>query len=331
MDPIQITEEELNAKVLEWERKKGRKATQGDVDDIYQQMLSDNSGQTDAEKKAEEARKKQPLTENNRSAYIKQLTSGTAATTAVTEQPAIPRAIVGDVKNIIDPVTQKPLEGVMQSQRRGSMAGSYNYSGMNLVDENNRIVNQTITDNSGGAAANLLFQQMKADNKLPQFLQALKSSNHYQSKSPSNLAVSGKGMTDTDYAAIDSFINSANLARYTPKGYLKQMEISPSSFSVVSSGGSGSSAAYPNRMDTVRTLRDESFRVLGRPMTPQEIKAAVGFVNHAYISAGAAGGEQAPSLQSAAEVAVSKTAGEEAAVYGLGTALDRIFKRGGSI
>lgn len=329
MDPIQITEEELNSKVLEWEKKKGRKATQKDIDDIYQQMLKDNSTLTDEQKKAEEKRKSEPLTESGRSSYIKQLTAGTTAAAGVVEQPAIPRQITGDVKNIIDPTTGKPYEGVTQAPRRGSMAGSYNYSGLYLVDENGQIVNKTITDNSGGAEANLLFQQMKADGKLPQFLQALKSSNHYGSKSPSSMALTGNGMTDTDYAAIDSFINSANLARYTPKGYLKLMEKTPAAF--LTTGGSGSSVAYPNQIDMSRTLRNEAMTVLGRPLSQAEIKVAVNFIKSTYASASGKGGEQAPSLQGAAETAVAKTAGEEAAVYSLGMALERMFKGQGSI
>jgi len=50
-----------------------------------------------------------------------------------------------------------------------------------------------------------------------------------------------------------------------------------------------------------------------------------------YMKTSGAGGEQAPSLDTASVTAVSQIAGEEGAVYNLGTALDRLFKGKGSI
>lgn len=323
------TQEEFLAKVAEWASKKGRQPSTVEARKIWADMLAEGSTLTDEDRKRQEKIDNQELTEAGLNSLATQLVTQNQTPSMVVEQPAISRPIVGDVKNLIDPLTQKPYPGVTQSQRRGSMAGTYNYSGMNLVDENGRITQSTNTDNTGNSVSMLLFQQMKADGKLPQFLQALKSSNHYGNSNPSPNALKGTGIDQQDLAAFDSFITSANLARYTPKAYLAIMQKNPGAYS--GGGGSGSSVAYPNELDMSRTVRQESFAVLGRPPTPQEIKVALRFIKQSYASAGGSGGEQAPSLQAATEAAVSKSSGEEAAVYGLGMALDRIFANKGSI
>jgi hypothetical protein len=66
-------------------------------------------------------------------------------------------------------------------------------------------------------------------------------------------------------------------------------------------------------------------------MSPAEARVAFQAVRAMYAKTSGAGGESPPSLDTAAQQAVSQASGEEAAVYGLGTALDRLFKSGGSI
>jgi hypothetical protein len=320
------TTEEFLAKVAEWAKKKGRQPNTIEARKIYSDMLTEGNTLTDEERKRQQKIDEQELTDAGLSSLATQLVGQNQPIVQQTEQPAIVRSVTADPKNLIDPLTGKAIKEIS----RGTTQGTYNYSGMNLVDENGNITQSTNTDNTANSTSLLLFQQLKADNKLPQFLQALRESNHYGSSNPSALALRGQGVEQKDLAAMDSFITSANLARYTPKAYLAVMEKNPGMYSG-GVGGSGSSVAFPNEQDIARTIRQESFTVLGRPMTPAEIKLAVRSVKQAYISAGGSGGEQAPSLQTAAETAVAKTAGEEAAVYGLGTALDRLFKSGGSI
>lgn len=319
------TTEEFLAKVAEWAKKKGRQPNTVEARQIYSDMLTEGNTLTEEERNRQKKIDEQELTDAGLKSLATQLVGQNQPIVQQVEQPAIVRAVTADPKNLIDPLTGKAIKEIS----RGTSQGTYNYSGMNLVDENGNITQSTNTDNTGNSTSMLLFQQMKADNKLPQFLQALRTSNHYGSSTPSALALRGQGVEQKDLAAMDSFITSANLARYTPKGYLAIMEKNPGAYS--GGGGSGSSVAFPNEQDIARTIRQESFTVLGRPMTPPEIRLAVRSVKQAYISAGGSGGEQAPSLQTAAETAVAKTAGEEAAVYGLGTALDRLFKSGGSI
>jgi hypothetical protein len=320
------TQEEFLAKVAEWAKKKGRQPNTVEARQIYSDMLTEGNTLTEEERDRQKKIDEQELTDAGLKSLATQLVGQNQPIVQQVEQPAIVRSVTADPKNLIDPLTGKAIKEIS----RGTSQGTYNYSGMNLVDENGNITQSTSTNNDQNATSMLLFQQLKADGKLPQFLQALKSSNHYGSANPSPNALKGTGVDQQDLAAMDSFITSANLARYTPKGYLAIMEKNPGVYSGGGSG-SGSSVAFPNEQDISRTIRQESFSVLGRPMTPAEIKLAVRSVKQAYIAAGGSGGEQAPSLQAAAETAVAKTAGEEAAVYGLGTALDRLFKSGGSI
>jgi hypothetical protein len=321
------TQEEFLKKVEEWAAKKGRQPNTIEARQIYADMLAEGTAQTEEERNRQEKIDKQELTDAGLKSLAAQLVGQNQTGPVVQEMPPVVRAVTADSKNLIDPLTGKAIKEIS----RGSKEGTYNYSGMNLVDENGYIVQSNITDNSGNAAANVLFQEMKANGQLPKFLQALKASDHYYGKSPSSMALNGQGLTPNDYNAIDSFINSANLARYTPKGYLALMEKNPGAFSGGAGGGSGSSVAYPNEQDMMRTIKNESFAALGRPLTPPEIKVAINFIKQSYAAASGSGGEQAPSLQAAAETAVAQTAGEEGAVYNLGIALDRIFAGQGSI
>lgn len=320
------TTEEFLAKVAEWASKKGRQPNTNEARKIWSDMLAEGNTLTDEQRKRQEQIDAQELTPSGLSSLATQLVGQSQPLIPIVENPAIVRPVAADSKNLIDPLTGKAIKEIS----RGTSQSTYNYSGMNLVDEKGFITQSTGTDNTGNSAGLLLFQQLKSENKLPQFLQALKASNHYGGRNPSALALKGQGIDTADLAAFDSFITSANLARYTPKAYLAIMEKNPGLYEATG-GGSGSSVAYPNEMDTARTLKNEAFATLGRALTPQEAKAAVRFVKQAYMSAGSSGGEQAPSLQAAAETAVTKTAGEEAAIYGLGLALDRIFANKGSI
>ena len=326
MAEIQITEAELKKAVAEWAKKKGRQPNAIEVRQIYADMQKAGSAQTEEERKRQEEKDKQPLTDSGIDMLTKQLV-GTTTDMGVMQQEqmaAIPRTVSGDFKNTIDPMTGKAYTGLEQ-KRYGSNV-QWTYYGMNLVDENGKITNQNLTDNNLNAAANPLFQQLKVEGKLPQFLQALKNSQHYGSSSPSQMALLGQGMTNADYTAFDSFINSANLARVTPRAYMQMMDKLPKAGS-----GGGAGVSYPSTVETNRYLRQASFEAFGRPMSPAEARVAFQAVRAMYAKTSGAGGESTPSLDTAAQQAVSQASGEEAAVYGLGTALDRLFKSGGSI
>jgi hypothetical protein len=327
MDPIQITEEDLKKVIAEWAKKKGRQPNAIEVRKIYADMQKANSAQTEEERKRQEEKDKEPLTDSGIDMLAKQIIGSTPDMGAfqTQEMAAIPRTVSGDLLNTIDPLTGKTYSGLEQNRYRKTV--QWTYYGMNLVDEQGKITNQQLTDNSGNAAANPLFQQLKMEGKLPQFLQALKNSQHYGGSSPSQMALLGQGMTNADYSAFDSFINSANLARVTPRAYMQMMDKLPQP----GGSGGGGGVSYPSTADTNRYLRQASFEAFGRPMTPAEAKVAFQAVRAMYAKTSGAGGESAPSLDTATQQAVAQVSGEEGAIYNLGLALDRMFKGGGSI
>jgi hypothetical protein len=322
---MEVTEQQLRDAISAWRKDNGGKMPSSkQVQEIYNSIISDAQTETSAEKKIRLAREEQPLTEASLSAIITKTINPVGAP-AATEMQKIPRSVSGGYSSTIDPTTGKQYTDLATDRVGGKFYSTY--YGMNLVDENGKISNQQITNNDGGAEANVLFQKLNAEGKLPQFLQQLKDHNHYGKSSPSPQALAGQGMSNEDYAAIDSFVNSANLSRLTPMAYLNVMRTLPA----VASPGSGSSIAFPNQLDVNRTVRDEFFAAVGRPPTPAEIRMAAGYIKQQYISAGGSGGEQAPSLSSAGQMAVANQTGEEGAVYSLGMALDRMFKTKGSI
>ena len=327
-DPIQISEEELKRAISEWAKKKGRQPNANEIRKILSDMQAAGSAKTEEERKRQEEADKQPLTDSGVDMLVKQLVGSTSVSPGLEQQQMapIPRAVSGDFSNTIDPITGKAYAGLEQ-KRYGSNV-QWTYSGMNLVDEQGQITNQALTDNSGNATANVLFQQLKMEGKLPQFLQALKGSQHYGERSPSEMALLGQGLTQTDYAAMDSFINSANLSRLTPRAYMQVMDKLPK---VGGGGGGGGGSSYPSTAETNRYLRQASFEAFGRPMTPAEAKVAFQAVRAMYAKTSGSGGESPPSLDTATQQAVAGISGEEGAIYNLGLALDRMFKGGGSI
>ena len=171
-DPIQITEADLKKAIAEWAKKKGRQPNAIEVRQIYADMQKAGSAQTEEERKRQEEKDKQPLTDSGIDMLAKQLV-GTTADIGMPQQEqmaAIPRTVSGDFKNTIDPMTGKPYTGLEQ-KRYGSNV-QWTYYGMNLVDESGKITNQSLTDNSGNAAANPLFQQLKIIWQLTMMYQA---------------------------------------------------------------------------------------------------------------------------------------------------------------
>jgi hypothetical protein len=155
----EITQEDLIAKVKEWEEKKGKKASSADVRKIYQEMVAAGSALTDEEKKAAEKKENEPLTDTGLTALTGQLIAPTAnPMLAEVPQAAIPRTISGDYSNTIDPLTGKSREGV--SQRRAGPRADWTYTGTNLVDEAGKISPLTATNNDGNNATNILFQRL---------------------------------------------------------------------------------------------------------------------------------------------------------------------------
>ena len=71
-------------------------------------------------------------------------------------------------------------------------------------------------------------------------------------------------------------------------------------------------------------LREESFRQLGRAMTPQEVRDAVQFVQSRERQAAMGGAEQGASLGTLTTQAVQQGRGEEVKLEGFRTLADLI-------
>jgi hypothetical protein len=83
--------------------------------------------------------------------------------------------------------------------------------------------------------------------------------------------------------------------------------------------------------DLQTVLREESFRQLGRPMTPQEVRDAVQFIQSRERQAAMGGVEQAPALSTLTTQAVTRGRESEVQVEGFRTLADLIERAlGGS-
>jgi hypothetical protein len=76
--------------------------------------------------------------------------------------------------------------------------------------------------------------------------------------------------------------------------------------------------------DIQTVLRDESFRLLGRTMTPKEVRDAVQFVQMRERQAAMGGPEQAPTLGTLTTEAVTRGRGDEVKVEGFRTLADLV-------
>ena len=143
------------------------------------------------------------------------------------------------------------------------------------------------------------------------FLSKLEDKGFYQGQKPSQLALTGNSLGDTDARAFDTYITAANVAKLTPMAFVSKMMSLPSAPSV---GGTGPQISS---VEAARYLRQESFVALGRPLTPSEMKVAISYVKSQVAS------KVNPDV--AAQEKVLTSAPEEAAVYSLGLALNGLF------
>lgn len=93
--------------------------------------------------------------------------------------------------------------------------------------------------------------------------------------------------------------------------------------------GKGVRIKVTAREDVEKVLREESLRLLGRPMTPVEVRQAVQFVQGQQVQRASAGMD-IPSLGTQAEMAVQQGRGTEVAVQGaarVAQVLERLIGR----
>lgn len=93
--------------------------------------------------------------------------------------------------------------------------------------------------------------------------------------------------------------------------------------------GGGPRIKVTAKEDVEKTLREESLRLLGRAMTPDEVRQAVQFVQGQQVQRASAGMD-VPSLSTQAEMAVEQGRGTEVAVQGaarVAEVLERLLGR----
>lgn len=182
----------------------------------------------------------------------------------------------------------------------------YRYSGPNLVNENGVIARSAYDpDEAYSVLANLNRAERIA-------LQTeLYARGLYDGARPST-----SGFDSQDITAMKQLLLAANRYGVTADKGLRSpaMAYLRSEFPVVEKP-SGARVRVTAREDIEKVLRDESLRLLGRAMTPAEVREAVQFVQNQQVSR-AGGAEQAPSLSTQATQAVTRGRGQEVAVQG---------------
>ena len=210
-------------------------------------------------------------------------------------------------------------------------SGVGRYSGSNLTDESGNVASRGIYDTtaSGSDAANVYYEIINKDKTgaaITEFLETLRNYQYYGDGKPSELAKSKGGVEAKDLNAIAGFLDRSNNAMLTWKAELINMKKLPP----VGSSGGGTAPSYSSREDMASYLRSAAFSNLGRALTQQEMDTAIKNIRAGQVAASGAGGVTAATLTNSSEAAVQTAAPGEAAAYGLGAALDILFKKHGA-
>ncbi|ANH49352.1 hypothetical protein uvFWCGRAMDCOMC429_029 [Freshwater phage uvFW-CGR-AMD-COM-C429] len=210
-------------------------------------------------------------------------------------------------------------------------SGVGRYSGSNLTDESGNVASRGIYDTSpsGSDAANVYYEIINKDKTgaaITEFLETLRNYQYYGDSKPSELAKSKGGVEAKDLNAIAAFLDRSNNSMLTWKAELINMKKGPA----VGSSGSGTAPSYSSREDMASYLRSAAFKNLGRALTQQEMDTAIKNIRAGQVAASGAGGVTAATLTNSSEAAVQTAAPGEAAAYGLGAALDILFKKHGA-
>jgi hypothetical protein len=86
--------------------------------------------------------------------------------------------------------------------------------------------------------------------------------------------------------------------------------------------GGGRTIRVTAKEDITKVLTEESFRLLGRPMSAKEVREAVQFVQSRERQAAMGGAEQAPALSTLTELPVTRGRGSETQLEGFRTLAD---------
>ena len=229
-------------------------------------------------------------------------------------------------------VNNNPANIAAGATREGSVrrAALTKYTGSNLVDENRDVSRgMYLTSGSDNDAANVYWEIVNKDktgSAITEFLSTLRDYGYYGDGKPSELSTSKGGFEAKDINAIAGFLDRSNNSMLTWKAELIEMKKGPK----VGSNSSGTAPVYSSREDMASYLRSAAFKNLGRALTQQEMDNAIKGIRDGQVAASGAGGVTATTLTSSSQQEVLAAAPGEAAAYGLGAALDILFKQQGA-
>lgn len=276
------------------------------VKTIIPKILKDKQDEAGAKTDEQAKKDKEILTPEGLDSFYQSLEPKVVAP-IVTGEPTPSTRLVSSTEANFTAASLEP--GTIKTFGREGKGSTY--SGQLLVDENGNITQFPSTDNTGGNQSIFLFQKLKKSGQLSLFLSKLEDKGFYQGQKPSQLALTGNSLGDTDARAFDSYITAANVAKLTPMAFVSKM------MSLPSAASTGSGGPQISSVEAARYLRQESFSALGRPLTESEMKAAISYVKSQVAS------KVNPDV--AAQENVLTTAPEEAATYSLGLALNKLF------
>ena len=286
---MEMTQEQWDALVAEWIAENGKNPNLDDLAKIEKDAIENNTAKTQAETDKEKADAKLVLTDKQVSEYSK--------------KKFAPSDLAG-------PLSVRPSRQIQSGSARRVMP-TVGYTGEFLVDERGRKTADQLTDTDGDDPSILFFLNLQEFGQAQAFIQDIYKRGFYQGRKPSAFTLSGNGVGDVDLAAIKDYIKLANQAGLTPKAYIKEMQ------KLAAAPTSGASGPSITTVEAVRYLREESFKQLGRPMTPPEIASAVSFVKSQVA------GKVSPDVAAQERVLTSNS--QEASVYSLGLALRDMF------
>lgn len=208
--------------------------------------------------------------------------------------------------------------GSIKSQRVAGGVVSY-YDGDLLVNENGDI-ERPMYDANGG---DLLSEYARIVNPVERnsLLMTMKDYGFYGDSKPSELAMSGRGLTSQDERAMQLFFNYSSGQGRTWRAMLPLMQ----GQAKLVGGGSGRTVSVVSTEDATRIFKEESLRLLGRMPTQQEIRAAVGAIQSQQRSRAGGGSMDAPSVTTAAQEQAMRVAPGERAAQSAGQAINQIF------
>jgi hypothetical protein len=228
------------------------------------------------------------------------------------------RIVTGAVKDI--QINQEDVIGATgpsvnetTSARARELSGptSFGYVGQNLVDGNGTLVRGQY-DPSGEAYSELA--KMPLAERLS-FLNSLQARGLYGSSRPSTT-----GFDTKDFSAMSEFLRFANAQGVTADVAQTQL------LTMFPASGGGRAIRTTAKADIRSVFKNTTRQLLGRDLSPDEIEKFVKAYEGKEI-AQATGGVKAPSLQTAAEVAVQQQHGGEAQAMGMANLMDILDKK----